>query len=246
MSNSTFAAESIVNTNGSVGLPDNDEYLDGRIATLRGTATDDTNNSRFVLDMGNGRTLSVRADAVTRIRRGDTVEVHGRYDSTTQFFRADTVRVLTGVDSTTGASVNFPATVIDVLSTTRLTVRGDNGRTYEVASNTILGRNISRNDRVRITGYTDSSGVVRAERVLLEGDVNSTNIGRTADIVGVITATPTLLLRDYYTVRGDDGRDYRVNFGTSSSLRRGDRVRVRGTFDDTAQTVVNADSITRY
>lgn len=246
--NSFFEAQSVTNTGISSGIPGNDDYLSGRLATVRGRATNNSDDEGFLLDLGNNQLLKVRAAKDIRVRRNDTVEVSGRYDRVAQNFRAETVRVLTGSDVITGNNLNFPATVLTVRSATRLSVRGDNNRTYEVISNYNLNRNISQGDRVRITGVADTDGTIRADRVLLESDYNSNNtnnMGR-VDFIGSITDTPFPILRDYYTVRSDDGRDYRVSYNGNDNLRKGDRVRVRGNFDNNNNNTVIADSIDRY
>jgi hypothetical protein len=240
---SLFEAEKINNLNGSNTTSNSDDYLDGRFATVRGRANVSSEDTGFILNLDNGQTLSVRSDTAVRVRRNDLVEVQGRYNSTTQVFRATSVRILDdalGTTETGIGNVNFAATVVTVNTATSLTVRGSNNRVYTVRSDTAFSRNISPGDRVRVIGTLDANGIVRADRVTLESNFASNDV---VDFSGIVTETPFVLVRDYYTVRAANGRDYRVKYDGTASIRKNDNVRVRGRMDN---DVVIADSMTRY
>lgn len=158
--------------------------------TLTGTVVRDLRGDRFELRTDNGRLVTVqlrRENEPRRLNRGDRVRVEGEFRSNNVFV-ADDLDILRNNGGGNGGDwnrrVNFPATVVDVLSSTRLRVRGDNGRTYVVQSRTSL-RNIDDGDRVRIVGDV-RDGVVRVDNVVLVRNTNRRSTDIPGDILGDI------------------------------------------------------------
>jgi cytochrome c-type biogenesis protein CcmE len=218
--------------------------------TLSGVVTRDLEGRRFEIRDSSGRTVQVISESEpSRLRRGDRVYLRGRWER--NVFRATSVSlndINSGYGSTVGSRVNFPGVVTSIASNNRLAVRGDNGRTYNVQLNEQLPRKIDVGDRVRVQGTVIYGGVVRATDVDLLSNVNKrdereNNGGRyDVNLTGVVTSST--LLGGLITVRGDDGRDYRVRVSLSQDVRRGDRVRIRGYRDGNG--LVTATTITRY
>lgn len=242
--NSAFVAQSITLVQDEGAYPGDTNYENGQVTSLTGTVNDAINDDRFRLTLRNGQIITVTTDEDTRIPRNSVVLVRGRWNRDTQRFMADSVRILDNRPNDGNVSrVDFPATILDTRTNNRISVRGDNNRTYEITLTNSLDRNIRRGDRVRIIGTVDRDGLVRADRVVLERDYDSNSSNNDqVDFYGTVTETPVILLRPYYTVRGEDGRDYRVTFNRSTSVRRGDYVHVRGELNN---ETVTADILER-
>ena len=138
-------------------------------------------------------------------------------------------------------SINFSGTVVSLSSRYRLTVRGDNGRTYDVSSRTRLSTSINRGDRVRVTGSADGR-LVRADRIVLvdNGGHNGGQDGQNVSFRGTVVSVNHLA--NTLRVRGDNGRTYVVRYRNADNFRVGSRVRVVGTAD---RSTVIATSVTR-
>jgi hypothetical protein len=244
--NSVFNADSVSYVgDGDGSYPGDDNYQSGRVTTLRGWVVNDSTagrDNRFRITLRNNQTVEVRSENTPRLNRNDYVEVRGRWNRDESVFRADSVRTLDSRNEDRNTyRVDFTGTITSFNANNRITVRGDNGRTYEVIAPTNIDRNVSRGDRVRIIGTVGTDGITRAESILL---VNTTSYS-TIDFTGTITELPGDFVRGYYTVRTNEGRTFRVNYSRTSGLRVGDRVRVRGRMNDSSSNVVDAESIVR-
>jgi hypothetical protein len=246
MTNSVFNADSVAYAGDDAGnYPGDDDYQNGRVTTLRGVVTNDSTagrDNRFRMTLRNNQTVEVRSDTNVRLNRNDYVEVRGRWNRDESVFRADSVRTLDSRnDDRNTYRVDFTGTITSFNSNNRITVRGDNGRSYEVIAPTNIDRNVSRGDRVRVIGTVDADGTTRADSILLVTTTSTSTI----DFTGTITEAPGDFVGQYYTVRTNEGRVFRVNYNRTSGLRVGDRVRVRGSMNRAGSNVVDADSMVR-
>jgi len=227
----------------------NDRNPSDNDRTLTGVVTRDLRGNIFEVRTDDGRTVVVRAreEEPVRLTRGDRVFVQGRYNANRGEFVADRIRITENDDrDVEGSRVNFPATVIAVDSATRLQVRGDNGRTYTVDTRSVVSSNVDPGDRVRVSG-TVRNGIIRADRVELTDRGGTRNpIGqRRMDFSATVIDGGSLWGANVLTVRGDNGREYRVSVPRSSQsgFRRGDRVRIVGT--QLEDNRIQATSVTR-
>jgi archaellum component FlaF (FlaF/FlaG flagellin family) len=116
-------------------------------------------------------------------------------------------------------------TVIREVGGGRFEVRADDGRTFSVRSSASETRRVRTGDRVELVGYLTDRNTFVADSVRVigqgSGDSNS-NI----DFYATVLSTSSNRL----TVRADDGQTFTVNTrrAYSSSINRGDRVRVTG------------------
>lgn len=153
-----FIADKVRITNNVGGTGGNP----AQAATLSGRVTRDFVGRDFEVRRDNGTTTrvrSLRAEPI-RLTSGDRVSVSGHFEGA--LFMARTVDIQRNNDR---QSVNFPATVLRRIESGRLSVRGDNGRTYTVISNVSLAR-FDRDDRVRVRGFVNGC-IVSAESVVL-------------------------------------------------------------------------------
>ncbi len=219
---------------------DRDDF--GTFVSLEAVVTNARYNNDFEMRAG-GRIFTVRNLSNTPVRLGDRVIVRGSFGNSNGF-NGESVRVLGGNNGRSndvfdsnpfpgvGSRVDFPATLIRVVSRREIEVRADNGRVYRVES---------RNDansfrigtRLRIIG--ESNGlIVRNASVFLGsgtggsifGDPNTSSASVNVDFPGRIVRIDTF--RAEAVVRGDNGRDYTVRGREVENFQVGDRVRVRG------------------
>jgi len=172
------------------------------------------------------RVISDDDDGYFNVRAGERVEVRG---SLTQgVIIASRVRE---IGSDYGyRQVDFPATVISVSSFSRLTVRGDNGRTYTIDARYRLPYNLSAGDYVRITGTWDGSTVNADQITVLREGYDGGGYGdRSVDFPGVVTSVDRY--RDTLRVQGENGVTYTVTYTGADQFSTWDKVRVVGTFD---------------
>lgn len=219
---------------------DRDDF--GAFVSLEAVVTNARNNNDFEMRAG-GRIFTVRNVSNTSVRLGDRVVVRGNFGNGNQF-NGESVRVLGGNNGRgndvfdpnpfpgVGARIDFPATLIRVISRREIEVRADDGRVYRVES---------RNDansfrigtRVRIIGESSGSVVRNASVFLGSGtggtiysEPNTSNVAVNVDFPGRIARIDTF--RAEAVVRGDNGRDYTVRGREVGNFQVGDRVRVRG------------------
>jgi translation initiation factor IF-1 len=232
----------------SVRLLNDRNPNDGDDRTLTGVVTRDLRGDTFEVRTAAGRTVIVRARETepVRLTRGDRVFLQGRYNANRGEFVADRIRITENDDrDVEGSRVSFPATVTAVDSATRLQVRGDNGRTYTVDTRAVVSSNVDPGDRVRVSG-TIRSGIVRADRIELTDRGTRVPNGRgRLDFSATVIDGGTLWGANVLTVRGDNGREFRVSVprNSQSNFRRGDRVRVVGI--QLEDNRIQATSVTR-
>jgi cytochrome c-type biogenesis protein CcmE len=205
------------------------------VTTISGTVRRDlTGTNRFQLLSDNGVVLTVqtRENEPTALSRGDRVQVRGRMSG--QVFVADTVRVT----QNTGTRTRVVGTVTSLLSSTRLNMRTDAGRTITVATGTAFPSTVSVGDRIRVPGVLDGD-FMRADRVVVVTDRAASTAGQRVDFRGTVEFTD--VVGQTLQVRGDNGVLYVVRFFNVANLREGDRVRVVGTY---ANGTTTASSVT--
>jgi hypothetical protein len=109
-----------------------------------------------------------------------------------------------------------------------------------------VSSNVDPGDRVRVSG-TLRSGIVRADRIELtdRGGTRNPNGQRRMDFSATVIEGGALWGANVLTVRGDNGREYRVSVprNSQSGFRRGDRVRIVGT--QLEDNRIQATSVTR-
>lgn len=146
----------------------NGSYNNGGVnqGDLSGVVTRDLGKDRFEIRADNGQTYTVRTrqSEPIRLTGGDRVVLRGKFGPS-GLFVADSVRITRNDDRTAnGSRVNFSGTVISVQSSTRLVVRGDNGRTYPVRTSN--SNEFKRGDQVQVVGTAQrGSGIVIASSV---------------------------------------------------------------------------------
>ncbi len=143
--------------------------------------------------------------------------------------------------------VDFPATVSSVSNYSRLTVRGDNGRTYTVDARSRLPYSLSAGAYVRIVGTWNGSTIAADQIVVLRDGYNGGygggyggNYGSQVDFPGLVSNIDRY--RGTLSVRGENGATYNVTYNGADRFGLGERVRVVGYFD--GQTV-RATSVSR-
>lgn len=224
----------------------------GARRTLEGVVTRDLGGSRFEMRADNGRvfTIRVRRGEPNRLSVGDRVRAEGSFragrednrgntgDARADFI-AQSVQILSNVnnggngggyyggDGTT-RRVSFPATVLNRDGSRRMTVRGDNGRTYTIESRSNNPR-VDDGDRVRIEG-TSRSGVVTDARVVLLTNTdspiyNGQNINFVGRVERVDERSNLILVREDAT-----GRTYSFTSRQAGDFRENQRVRAYGSF----------------
>jgi cytochrome c-type biogenesis protein CcmE len=208
------------------------------ITTISGTVRRDlTGTNRFQLLSDNGVILTVQStqNEPTRLNRGDRVQVRGRMSG--QVFLADRVRLT----QNTGNRTRVVGTVTSLLSSTRLSMRTDAGRTVTVTTGTPYPTTISVGDRIRVPGVLDGN-FMRADRIVVVTDraaSTASTTGQRVDFRGTVEFTD--VVGQTLQVRGDNGVLYVVRFFNVATLREGDRVRVVGTYANGSTT---ASSVT--
>ncbi len=143
-----------------VRIVDNDDSDLGRQTTLRGRVVRDLSGREFEIILDNGdrvRVRSLRSEPI-RLSEGDRVTVQGRFEN--NVFIARDVDVVRNDDR---RRVDFPGVVVSRVGSSRLLVRGDNGRIYTVTADFSLSR-FDRDDRVRVIGFANG-GIVSAESI---------------------------------------------------------------------------------
>ena len=139
------------------------------------------------------------------------------------------------------SKVDFPGTVSSITGVARLTVRGDNGRTYTIDSRYRLPYGISAGDYIRIAGAWDGSSVIANQITILgRGSGSGGSSDRYVDFPGIVSSVDHY--RNTISVRGENGITYTVNYNDNDRFDTLDRVRVIGYFDGYN---VRATSITR-
>ncbi len=128
------------------------------------------------------------------------------------------------------SQVDFPGTVTSINGVSRLSVRGDNGRTYDIDARYRLPYGISAGDYIRITGAWDGASV-RANQITIlgRGSSNGGSGDRYVDFPGTVTDVDRY--RNTFSVRGENGITYMVTYTGNDRFGLGDRVRVTGYFD---------------
>jgi outer membrane lipoprotein SlyB len=215
--------------------------------TFEGVVSRDLTGSRFVMRADDGRVLNVslRREETRGLSVGDRVRVSGYFRDDTNRnrnnaeFDADVLQVLGGRDGIdygnggygTSRNVSFPATVISRSGNRRLSVRGDNGRTYTIESRSSSTR-FDNGDRVRIEGTSRASnGVITDARVTLLRDGDIFGDGREGTFLGrvqrVDTRAGTITVRDdnggrTYTFRPKEPGDFRVGQRVEATLGQRD------------------------
>ena len=222
-------------------------YGNGTMRILQGRVTRDLSGRRFQMT-SQGTTYSVilrRAEPLN-LSEGDRVEVFGAMTNG-NVFQADRVRIIR--DNNGGGNgggyntVDFTGRVTDVQSQRRFTVRGENGATYEVRSDSSLNNRISEGDRVRVTGTSrgGNSRVINATRVQLRngngggnGGGNNNDDGDTVSFVGTVRSSRVTGpgRSGIAVVETNNGRTFRVRLNDATTFGPGSRVRVRGTLDN--------------
>jgi uncharacterized protein YdeI (BOF family) len=226
-------------------LSNNNNNNNANRVTLNGVVTRDWRGNQFEFRADDGQTYLVemeRGQEPPRLSRNDRVAVFGTVRGNT--IQARSVRILDNAEDNSGRrNVNFPGTVVTLRSNSRLTVRGDNGSTYEVISRNRLDTAIRQGDRVRVIGQANGLSVTDADVSLLSNlDVynrNDNNVNREVNFTGTVESTSITSFR----LRGDNGQVYEVRYKGSLLLRRDQRVRVVGTFDGRIIEAANVDNL---
>lgn len=206
---------------------------------LTGVVTRDLQGNRFVVRTDRGSEVIVQSSRPEPLRLsiGDRVTLRGAFRGGK--FIANNTRITEDDDrDENGSSFTFNGRVTSVESSTRLVVRADNGRTYTVQSNTAFSSAITDGDRVRISGYVSrrNGSVLRADSVTLlrdrdDRDRTPSGNGQTVNFRGEITdKSRNQSGADTITVRGDNGQTYEVRVDDAGDFKRGQRVRVSGTW----------------
>lgn len=156
----------------SIRLRDNggwdDDWQDGQNRRVRGTALTDLNNSRFMLRVDRGRTITVstKGSSIRNISRGDEVEVWGRWDRGDNEFKA-TSAIVDGRDNDDddfreGRRVEFEGQITKanrLINVWFYTVRTRSGRDVTVRYN----REFRVGDRVEVRGVVQNRVVVASD-----------------------------------------------------------------------------------
>ena len=201
-----------------------------RLTYVHGTVSRVRLRDYFELRASDGRTYRVVShdgDEDFNVSSSDRVEVRGHI--------VHDVIVAHGVRETgygyDDRQVDFPATVTSLGGYYRLTVRGDNGRTYTIDARSRLPYNLSVGDYVRISGTWNGSTVTAEQIVVLrDGYGDGGGYGdRYVDFPGTVSEVDRY--RNTLRVRGENGVTYPVSYTGADQFERGDRVRVVGTFD---------------
>jgi hypothetical protein len=216
------------------------EYINGRYLSLyQGVVSRVRARDYFDFRANDGRSYRVIAqddNARWDISANQQVRVRGHL--TGDILIASTVRPL-GYGSE--RRVDFPGTVVSIVGVTRLTVRGDNGRTYTVDARSRLPYGLSAGDYVRIEGSWDGYNVIaRQITILRDGYNGGGSADRYVDFPGVISDVDRY--RNTLKVRGDNGITYTVTYNGNDRFAAWERVRVIGYFDGYN---VRATSVTR-
>ena len=227
----------------------------GLMRTVQGRVTRSLNGRRFeIASQGATYFVTIRRADLVDLNVGDRVEVFGALTSGNAI-QADRVRIISsnggnsnggnygngGYNNGNSVNVDFSGRVIDVQSQRRLTVRGDNGTTYQVRSDSSFDNNISAGDRVRITGTSRSNGngnrIINATRVQLRNGNNNNggynndnnNDNQTVSYTGTVRSTGSFMGdgRRIVVLETDNGRT--VRFSTDNTwLQPGAHIRIRG------------------
>jgi len=228
---------------------DDDDYGDDWSRTNRstdttvyGVVTRDLGGNTFEVRTDDGRLVTVRArnGEPNRLTRGDRVVAQGRFNPERNVFVAETVRITRNDDA---GRVNFPGTVTSIGTRNRLSVRGDNGRTYIVNTRHAVSTDLRRGDRVRVVGDARNGVVTGAQVQEISRNTNGDDAGR----VSFLATVTSIGTRNRLSVRGDNGRTYIVNtrHAVSTDLRKGDRVRVVGDARNGVVTAAQVQEISR-
>lgn len=226
---------------------------------------DDGETGNSAPEYANGRYLSAYEGLVSRVRARDyfdfravdsrTYRVIAQDDNTRWDISTNQrVRVrghLTGdiliansvhsVGDGGNRRVDFPGTVISIIGVSRLTIRGDNNRTYTIDARNRLPYGLSASDYVRIEGNWDGYSVIAQRITILSDGYNSGGTSdRYVDFPGVITDVDRE--RNTLSVRGENGITYTVSYNGNDRFAAWERVRVVGYFDGYN---VRATSVTR-
>lgn len=136
--------------------------------------------------------------------------------------------------------VDFRGTLSRVRSGRQIEVRGNDNETYVVNLDDSIDPGLNVGDRVRITGRDSGNSTINSGQVSRSGRGNEGNgsVGRgDVDFRGRVSGNePGGVL-----VKGDDGRTYRVKYG--SSLTPGLRIRVRGYSSNGVITATDIDRL---
>ncbi|HVF10067.1 MAG TPA: hypothetical protein VNA16_04650, partial [Abditibacteriaceae bacterium] len=184
------------------------------------------------------------------ITSGDTVHIAGR--AFQGIARPDHVTLVRNNNAPRGPGsvqgnqwVDFTGTVLSVESPYRLRVRANNGANYQVNPRDKLSPAITRGDTVRIAGYA-SAGIARPDHVtLVRNNASGTTVpNQTVNFIGTVLSVKRAFgsIGDL-EVRGDNGQVYRVRTKNATAFKKGDRVRVAGTY---SKGSVSASSVTRF
>ena len=137
--------------------PLNNSSNQNGVLTLTGVVTQNLAGNDFYLrtdDNRNFRVRSTRNAEPNWLRVGNRIEVRGRRDtSEPDVFYADRLRLISqqgGSSVGQGQNIDFNGAVLKVHSPTRLDVRGDNGRVYNVSTTSRLAPTVSVGDRMRV------------------------------------------------------------------------------------------------
>jgi hypothetical protein len=142
------------------------------------------------------------------------------------------------------SEVDFPGTVTAINGVARLSVRGDNGRTYTIDARYRLPYGISAGDYIRIAGTWDGISVVANQITILGHGSSSGGSGdRYVDFPGTVTDIDQY--RNTISVRGENGITYTVNYNGDGRFDWGEQVRVTGYFDGYNVRATSVTSVTR-
>ena len=208
---------------------DASEYVNGRyLSSYQGVVSRVRARDYFDFRASDGRSyrvISQDENARWDISANQRVRVRGHL--TGDLLIASSVRPLSyGSDR----RVDFPGTVVSIIGVSRLTVRGDNGRTYTVDSRSRLPYGLSAGDYVRLEGNWDGHSVIARQITILSDGYNGGGSGdRYVDFPGVITDVDRA--RNTLSVRGENGITYTVSYSGSDRFATWERVRVVGYFD---------------
>jgi putative component of toxin-antitoxin plasmid stabilization module len=170
------------------------------------------------------------------VRTGDRVEVRGRYDDD-RIIVAESVRLLDGNgndNGDTGERVTRRGTVINIVNTSVFEIRGDDGTAYRVQApfraERTTGAVVRQGDRVEVTGYYDRDRIIVANSVRVLNGNDDGGYGERVTRRGIVV---NIVDGATFEMRGDDGTNYRMrtNYGVTNQVAVGDRVEVRGYFD---------------
>ena len=204
---------------------------DKRNVTLRATVTSNLQGDQFTIRTDKGTSYRVIArDEPGRLSAGDLVELRGWVEN--NYFIANSVKLLRDSspphNGNNGPRITAAGIVLSDLAGNRFQFRGDNGRVYLVVTRS-EPKQLSRNDRVRITGRTDSAGrTIYADSVQIVSDkpVWRPQSGKLS-FYGTVTRVASPYRID---VRADNNRNYAVNSVNriANGISFGDRVYIVG------------------